>query len=203
MLIAELIEADCARTGGDFRQKAVCLSIETAGRVDLYEVSAAKAELSPGFPETCEIIIEKIALRPFFDTADGDDCDAHLAGRRSGVAVRAAVRPDLLEIVEAAHFRAEEVDNDVANIEQHPVSIRHALNLYRAADRILHGLREVVCDGSNVTGRATRRDNHHVGEGRFSLKINRDDVFGLIVFETIDNRVREGSNVIDIGFGGL
>ena len=47
------------------------------------------------------------------------------ARRRRGVR-----RPDALEIVELAHFRPEDVDDDVAGIDQHPVGIRQAFDAH-------------------------------------------------------------------------
>src|SRR5262249_59841218 len=42
--------------------------------------------------------------------------------------VRSGRRPHLLEIVEGADFRPEDVDDDVAGIDQHPVAVRHAFD---------------------------------------------------------------------------
>lgn len=117
--------------------------------------------------------------------------------------MRAVVRPDPLKIIEAAHFRAEEVDNDVANIEKYPVSIRKAFDLYGAPRGFLERLRQVVSDRGDVASRPARRDDHHVRKGGFSLKVDRDDLFGLVVFETVDDRIRECANIIGAGFGGL
>ena len=48
-------------------------------------------------------------------------------------------RPHLLEIVEGANFRPEDVDDDVACVDQHPVAVRHALDAHAADARRARG----------------------------------------------------------------
>ena len=45
---------------------------------------------------------------------------------------RTVCRPHLLEVVELAHLGTEDVDDDVAGVEQHPVARIHALDAHAA-----------------------------------------------------------------------
>ena len=51
-----------------------------------------------------------------------------LDSRAGGVARADVGRPDALEIVELAHFRTEDVDDDIARIDQHPVGVGQAFD---------------------------------------------------------------------------
>ena len=59
-------------------------------------------------------------------------------------AARLLERPHPLEIVEAAHFRAEQVDDDVVGVDQHPVGDRQALDADAAAELALDPLGELL-----------------------------------------------------------
>lgn len=54
--------------------------------------------------------------------------------------------PDLFQIVEAANFRAEQMYNDVAEIDQYPVCIWQAFELWRLSGFFFDLLREMVSD---------------------------------------------------------
>src|SRR3569623_3635016 len=77
-------------------------------------------------------------------------------GRGWGV----AERPHPLEIVEAAHLGAEQVDDAVAGIDQHPVGGRQALDPRRAAEFALDLLGELGRHRGDLARRAAARDHH-------------------------------------------
>lgn len=95
------------------------------------------------------------------------------------------------------------MNNDVANVEQHPIGVWKAFDLYGATGSFLERLGQMVSDRGDVACGPSRRDDHHVRKGGLSLKVDRDDLFGLVVFETVDDRIRECANIIGAGFGGL
>ena len=73
-------------------------------------------------------------------------CAWHSASRQHGYSspagcLRPRARPHLFEIVEGAHFRPEDVDDDVAGVDQHPVAMRHALDANVADAGFVQGLR--------------------------------------------------------------
>lgn len=68
--------------------------------------------------------------------------------------MRGVDRPDLLDVVELAHFGAEQMDDDVTRIDQHPVTVRQALNAGLAVTGFLEGAQQVVRQSADVTMRA-------------------------------------------------
>jgi hypothetical protein len=94
-----------------------------------------------------------------------------------------AVRPKLLDIVETAHFRAENVDDDVAGIDQNPIGMRQALDANIALAGLFQLHRQLVGDGADMAVGAAGRDDHAVSEGGFAMEVDGDDVFRLGVFK--------------------
>ena len=62
--------------------------------------------------------------------------------------------PDLLDVVEGAHFRPEQVNDHVARVDQHPVAVRQALDLDAAQTLFLEQTLQVVGQGAE-SARAT------------------------------------------------
>lgn len=106
--------------------------------------------------------------------------------------VRRVDRPDLLDIVEAADFRAEQVDHHVTGVDQHPVAVRQALDFGAAVAGLLEGAQQVVGQGADVTVRPARRYDQAVGERGLVLEVDEDDVFGLVVVETGQDQLVQG-----------
>ena len=92
--------------------------------------------------------------------------------------------PHLLEIVEGADFRPEDVDDHIAGIDQHPVAGAQALDADVAAAGFLQVVEQPVGDRRDVAVRTAGGDDHVVGEGRFAGDVDRDEVLGLGVVET-------------------
>jgi hypothetical protein len=105
-------------------------------------------------------------------------------------------RPDLLDIVVAANLRAEEVDDDVADVDQDPIAVRQALDLGAAVAGVLEGAQQVIRHGADVTMRAPGGDDQTVGEGAFVLEIDEDDVLGLVVIQAAEDQVLERGAVL-------
>ena len=118
----------------------------------------------------------------------------------TGIQVRSAIRsvrvlsvirdvsvtgPDTFELVELAHFRTEEVDNDVACIDQHPVSICHAFDLGAAKTAFFQLAHQVISQRADVPGRAPGRDDHGISDGGFTAEIDNGDAFRLVVLKRV------------------
>ena len=93
-------------------------------------------------------------------------------------------RPDLLDIVEAAHFGPEQVDNDVPGIDQHPIAMGHALDARLTKSGLLEGADQVVGHGADMTVRTPRGHDHTVRHRALVRQIDADEIFSLVVFET-------------------
>ena len=59
-------------------------------------------------------------------------------------------RPELFQIVEAAHFRPEEMDDNVNRIDQHPVALVHAFNSDMAVARFFKLINQLVGNGADM-----------------------------------------------------
>jgi len=98
-------------------------------------------------------------------------------------------RPDFLEVVERPHLGAEQVDDHVAGVDQHPVAVRQALDPGLAGAGLFQRAHQVVGDGADMAVRAPGRDDHAIGDRAFVFQVDEYDVLGLIVVETGQNEV--------------
>jgi hypothetical protein len=80
------------------------------------------------------------------------------------------------------------VNDDVAGVDQHPVTVGQAFDPRLAATGVLEGAQEVVGHGADVTVRAARGHDQTVGDRALVLEIDMDDVLRLIVVETGENQ---------------
>jgi hypothetical protein len=99
------------------------------------------------------------------------------------VAPASAGKPHLLKLVEVAHFRAEDVDDHVARVDQNPVAGILAFDLAGHAMALLEPFHQFLRDRRDLPGGAARGHDHPVGNGRFSAQIDLHDILGLVVFE--------------------
>ena len=104
---------------------------------------------------------------------------------------RAVGAPHLFEIVELADVGAKDMHDRVPRVEEHPVAERHTLDLRGRIAGVATGLDDPVGDRADMNIRAAGGDDHPVGERRFARKLDRDDVFGLGVFEGVDDDLGE------------
>lgn len=114
--------------------------------------------------------------------------------------MRGVDRPDLLDVVELAHFGAEQVDDDVTRVDQHPVTVRQTLNASLAVSGFLEGAQQVIRQSADVTMRAARRDDKSVSYGALAFQVDENDILGLVVVETRQNEISEGDD-LRFGFG--
>ena len=59
-------------------------------------------------------------------------------------------RPELFQIVEAAHFRPEEMDDNINGIDQHPVALLHALDPDMTVARLFKFINQLVGNGADM-----------------------------------------------------
>src|SRR5688500_4908338 len=93
--------------------------------------------------------------------------------------------PDLLEIVEAAHRGMHDVDHDVAEIDQHPLPGRFALDAVDARAELAHALLHAVRQCLHLPVRIAARDHHaleHRGQAR---RVEHQDVASLHILERL------------------
>src|SRR5579872_2959360 len=102
----------------------------------------------------------------------------------SACRVRAGCRPHLFQIVEFAHFGAEDVDNDVAGVDQHPVALPHAFDADIAHAGRLDVLDDIVSNRADMTLRPAGCHDHVIADRGFICEIDGDAVLGLHVFQT-------------------
>src|SRR6185503_13447347 len=93
-------------------------------------------------------------------------------------------RPHLFKIVEGPNFRPEDMHDDVAGVDQHPVALPHALDTDAGTTRVFQVLDQVVGDSADMTLRPAAGHDHVIANRGFSGEIDNDAVLGFHVFET-------------------
>jgi len=117
-------------------------------------------------------------------------------------------RPDLFDIVEAAHFRAEQVDHNVTGIKQHPVTGGQAFDAHLTETGILERAHNVIRQRADVTVRTARSDDQGVGHRALAAQIDADNVLRLIIIQLVQDDgfqrgiAEIGGTLIDVRRGG-
>ena len=161
---------------------------------------SAQADLAPCPLQSCSIVGDDVALRPRPQGANRGNMQAQVFGLVTQVAAASGRCPDTLKVVEAAHFRPEQVNNQVARIDQHPVGIRQALDPRAPGAKLLDPALYMIGQRSYVPGRAAGGDDHRVGKGGFPGEVQDEYVLGLVVLEARQNGLGNG---VTLGFGAL
>lgn len=92
-------------------------------------------------------------------------------------------RPHFFNVVESTDFRTEDVNDDVAGIDQHPVSGLETFDAGVSEPFILHVLEKMLANRRNMPVRPPGDHDHVVRKRRFSGNVERDDIFSLGVLE--------------------
>ncbi len=87
--------------------------------------------------------------------------------------------PHFVELIEIANLGAKHVDDNITEINQHPIARRQTLNARPASANLAKLFLQNVCDSSDVTIVAAVGDQHKVANSRFTRQIDRDDIIGL------------------------
>jgi hypothetical protein len=91
------------------------------------------------------------------------------------------------------------VNHHIARIDQHPVRLRHAFDAHVLHARFLQLAHDVIGQRADMARRPPGGDDKHVREGRFSLDVERDNLFGFVVFERRQNHLRGGVDIDPAG----
>lgn len=117
--------------------------------------------------------------------------------------MRGVDRPDLLDVVEGPHLGPEQVDDDVAGVDQNPVAVGQALDAGLAVAGFLQGAQQVISDGADMAMRPSRRHDHGVSDGTFAFEINVNDVLGLVVIKPAQDQILETGVLVSEGLDGF
>ena len=79
------------------------------------------------------------------------------------------------------------MDDDVAGIDQHPISVGQALNSNPTEAFLFEVAGHVICNRGHVPLRPAGSNDHMVCDGGFSLEIDHDQLFSFVVFEGLDD----------------
>jgi len=108
-------------------------------------------------------------------------------GPASGRAGRSVEAPHPFEVVEAAHFRAEKVNDHAARVDQHPVRCRQSLDPRIAEAALFQALAELLRHGRDLPCRAAGRDHHVIGDGGFAVEVDGHGLLSLVVIQGLQN----------------
>jgi hypothetical protein len=99
--------------------------------------------------------------------------------------------PYFLKRVKVANFRAEDMDDHVAGVDQDPVRSGQAFDLGGAVTGFLQCPQQMIRNRAHMTMGTARCDHHVIGHRGFALDIDGNDVFGLGVFETFPDQFKD------------
>ena len=104
----------------------------------------------------------------------------YLGGRRHGTEP-SSVSPQALQVVVRPGFGVEEVDDDVAEVQQHPLAILPALTPERLAVQRSERLLHLVGEGDHMAARGAGGDDEDVGDDQKLGDIEQGDANALLV----------------------
>ena len=87
--------------------------------------------------------------------------------------------------------RPEDMNDDIARIDQDPIAKRHSFNLCIANALLLQLVEKAVGDSAGMALRAPRADDHEIGKRGFVRQGDADDLVGLGVIERFDDQGSE------------
>lgn len=87
------------------------------------------------------------------------------------------------------------MNDHVTRIDQHPISVRHALDAGGPAGQALGLLGHMFGESRHVPSGTPGCDDHEIGEGRFALKVDEGEIFSLVVLEGFRKRFCEPPDV--------
>ena len=187
--LAPLVEDDEGRIsgairygGGLFGAPVILATRPALGKLD--DVQSRKSEITPEALDALPIALDKLPLRAAFQTAHGQQAQPQRRQPSSAdVVLRTVGAPHLLEVVETTHLGTENVDQDVACIDQHPVAGRHALDPRISEAPVLELLDHAIGNRTHMAVRAAGCHEHGVCDGGFACEVQLDRVFGLHVLK--------------------
>ena len=100
---------------------------------------------------------------------------------------RGSVAPQLFEIVIGADLGPEQMHDDIARVDQHPIAPRLTLDR-RSAARTTAPASRCSVSAAQLPARTAGGDDHIIGDRRLAGEIDGDDVLGLAVIERLRTR---------------
>lgn len=117
--------------------------------------------------------------------------DAPIRQSMNGFSVELGSLPHLFDVVELTHFGTENMDDDIARVDQHPITAAKAFDLDAIAmPALFQSAQKLVRNRRYVTMRTSRRDDHMITDNGLASQVDGDNVFGLGVFKTSKNRLK-------------
>ena len=159
------------------------------GLYRIHNIDLADPGLAPKHGDAAEIVLRQLLLRPGLQPADGEDMK--LQGLRSEKLDGCCIRPELFKIVEAPHLGLEDMDDDIARINQHPVALGNAFNPDVFPALLLQLVDELVGDGVDMAVGAAGDHDHVIGDRTLAFEANSDDLFGLGIFKLADDGLEQ------------
>ena len=95
--------------------------------------------------------------------------------------------PDTLKVVESPNLWPEQVDDNVACINQNPIGIWQAFDARASVPVLLDAAGYMLSQCSNMPLGTPRSYDHLVCNGGFALKINHQQFFCFVIFEGFDH----------------
>jgi len=197
---------------------AATLGILGATFAYLDDFDVAQAERTAGRFRALAIQGGELAFGSLLQAADcGDDkahgpphmtaqakCNVALrgpVGRHLGVAkrydassahasCRTPSRPHPFEIVEGADFGAEDVNDHVAGVDQHPVAMRNAFDAGDDAG-FVQVLDDPVGDRADMALRPAGSHDHVVADRRFVPEVDGEGVLRLHIVEAVEDQTED------------
>lgn len=100
------------------------------------------------------------------------------------------VSPEPLEGVEPAGRLLEDVDDDVAEVDEHPLPLGLSLDTEGLhAEVLAQTLLDVLAQSLNVGTGPARGDHEHVGEKEGALDVEQDDVGSVLGEDGVSRRL--------------
>lgn len=192
--LAALVERD-AESALAFRDESfaflapACRLIARAAFGNLDHIRSRESQFWSQFGRAFEVALGQLPLRPGFQAPNGTDEELQRCIRaRSGASAfrgfgGTILPPDFLEVVEGADFRPEDVNHEIASINEHPIAQGNALDADRSMSRLLEGANHGVGNRAHMSLRTTGGYDHRVGDRGFASKVDIYDRFGLHVVQ--------------------
>src|SRR3990172_7624608 len=104
---------------------------------------------------------------------------------------RRALAPQPLDVVVGTLLRGEDVDDHVAEVQQHPPRIQVALAAKGAQPVPAQGLVQNIQKGLHLADVDRRGDNEVIGESRDLADVEKQDILSLPLGQQVNDAARE------------
>jgi hypothetical protein len=109
-------------------------------------------------------------------------------------------RPHLFDVVEFPDFRTKYVDDNVAGVDEDPVSGLETFNPWIAESFSLEIGDQMIGDRADMAVRSPGDDYHIVSQRRLSGNVDGYNIFGLGIFEASKDKLKSAGGGISATF---